>query len=103
MRSILGILSLESPNKMPSLRHLRKGLSICKTVRGRDAAFVWCLWRTIRYEEVHLRAYASVSETRAGIGRNIGFHDSRRPHSSLDVPPPDQPHFNQPMPEAVAA
>ncbi|RRH68845.1 IS3 family transposase, partial [Falsigemmobacter faecalis] len=49
------------------------------------------------------RAYASVSEARAGIGRYLTFCNRRRPHSSLDGKTPDQACFNQPMPEAVAA
>jgi putative transposase len=69
----------------------------------RDNVFVERLWRTIKYEEVYLRAYASVSEARAGIGRYIGFYNSRRPHSSLDGKTPDQAYFNQPAPEAAAA
>lgn len=69
----------------------------------RDNVVVERLWRTIRYEEVYLRAYASVSEARTGIGRYLSFYNSRRPHSSLDGKTPDQAYFNQPMPEAVAA
>ena len=69
----------------------------------RDNVFVARLWRTIKYAEVHLRAYTSVSEARAGIGRYLTFCNSRRPHSSLDGKTPDQASFNQPMPEAVAA
>ena len=69
----------------------------------RDNVFVERLWRTIKYEEVYLRAYASVSEARAGIGRYLAFYNGRRPHSSLDGKTPDQAYFNQPMPEAVAA
>ena len=42
----------------------------------RDNVFVERLWRTIKYEEVYLRAYASVSEARAGIGRYLGFYNS---------------------------
>jgi putative transposase len=68
----------------------------------RDNVFVERLW-TIKYEDVYLRAYASVSEARAGIGRYLGFYNSRRPHSSLDGKTPDQVYFNQPMPEAAAA
>jgi putative transposase len=56
----------------------------------RDNVFVERLWRTIKYEEVYLRAYASVSEARASIGRYLGFYNSRRPHSSLDGKTPDQ-------------
>jgi putative transposase len=69
----------------------------------RDNVFVERLWRTIKYEEVYLRAYASVSEARAGIGRYLSFYNTRRPHSSLDGKTPDQAYFNQPMPEAAAA
>lgn len=69
----------------------------------RDNVFVERLWRTIKYEEIYLSAYASVSEARAGIGRDLTFYNGRRPHSSLAAPSPDQACFNQPMSEAVAA
>jgi putative transposase len=57
----------------------------------RDNVFVERLWRTIKYEEVYLRAYASVSEARASIGRYLGFYNGRRPHSSLDGKTPIRP------------
>jgi putative transposase len=61
----------------------------------RDNVFVERLWRTIKYEEVYLRAYASVSEARASIGRYIDrFYNTRRPHSSLDRKTPDEAYFN---------
>ena len=69
----------------------------------RDNVFVERLWRTIKYEEVYLRAYASVSEARASIGRYLGFYNSRRPHSSLDGKTPDQVYFNTLSPLSVAA
>jgi len=69
----------------------------------RDNVFVERLWRTIKYEEVYLRAYASVSEARISIGRYLGFYNSRRPHSSLDGKTPDQAYFNPLAPEAAAA
>ena len=69
----------------------------------RDNVFVERLWRTIKYEEVYLRAYASVSEARASIGRYIGFYNTRRPHSSLDGKTPDQTYFNGLTPVSVAA
>jgi hypothetical protein len=50
----------------------------------RDNVFVERLWRTIKYEEVYLRAYASVSEARASLGRYIdGFYNTRRPIRAL--------------------
>lgn len=69
----------------------------------RDNVFVERLWRTIKYEEVYLRAYASVAEARASIGRYLGFYNSRRPHSSLDGKTPDQAYFNTLSPVPVAA
>jgi len=56
----------------------------------RDNVFIERLWRSLKYEEVYLRAYASVSEARAGIGRYLTFYNTRRPHSSLDGKTPDQ-------------
>ena len=69
----------------------------------RDNVFVERLWRTIKYEEVSLRAHAGVTEARAGIGRYLRFYTTSRPHSSLDGRTPDQACFNQPIPEAAAA
>jgi putative transposase len=70
----------------------------------RDNVFVERLWRTIKYEEVYLRAYASVPEARASIGRYIdGFYNVRRPHSSLDRQTPDEAYFNPPQPIPTAA
>jgi putative transposase len=60
----------------------------------RDNVFVERLWRTIKYEEVYLRAYASVPEARASLGRYIeGFYNTRRPHSSLGRQTPDEAYF----------
>ena len=69
----------------------------------RDKVFVERLWRTTKYEEVYLRAYASVPEARASIGRYPGFYNSRRPHSSLDGKTPDQAYFKPLTPVSVAA
>jgi putative transposase len=61
----------------------------------RDNVFVERLWQTIKYEEVYLRAYASVPEARASLGRHIDhFYNARRPHSSLDRQTPDEAYFN---------
>ena len=70
----------------------------------RDNVFVKRLWRTIKYEKVYLRAYASVPEARASIGRYIdGFYNVRRPHSSLGRQTPDEAYFNPPQPIPAAA
>ena len=63
----------------------------------RDNVFVERLWRSVKYEEVYLHAYASVPEARASLGRYLTFYNSRRPHSSLDRRTPDQAYFNRPL------
>jgi putative transposase len=61
----------------------------------RDNVFVERLWRTVKYEEVYLRAYDSVSEARASIGRYLTFYNERRPHSSLDGRTPDEAYYRK--------
>jgi putative transposase len=68
----------------------------------RDNVFVERLWRTVKYEEVYLRAYDSVSDVRASIGRYLDLYNRRRPHSSLDGATPDQAYFT-PLPFRMAA
>lgn len=60
----------------------------------RDNAFVERFWKSIKYEEVYLHGYDSVSEARAGIGRYIEFYNTRRPHQSLDGATPESIYFN---------
>jgi putative transposase len=60
----------------------------------RDNIFVERLWRSVKYEEVYLRAYDSVSEARASLGRYLDFYNGRRPHQSLDGTTPDQAYFS---------
>lgn len=68
----------------------------------RDNVFVERLWRSIKYEEVYLKAYESVSQARASIGRYLSFYNSARPHSSLDRQTPDQVYFNSlPLPRVA--
>jgi putative transposase len=75
---------------------LKHGIAISMDGRGawRDNIFVERLWRSVKYEEVYLRAYDSVAEARASIGRYMAFYNGRRPHSSLDARTPDQAYFN---------
>ena len=68
----------------------------------RDNVFVERLWRSVKYEEVYLRAYETVAEARAGLGRYLGFYNAKRPHSSLGARTPDQAYFNhQPLARAA--
>ena len=80
------------------------GIAISMDGRGawRDNVFVERLWRTVKYEEVYLRAYDSVSDARASLGRYLDFYNARRPHSSLAARTPDQAYFDN-LPLAMAA
>jgi putative transposase len=64
--------------------------------------FVERLWRSVKYEEVYLKAYDSVGEARTSIGCYLDFYNCRRPHSSLDGTTPDHAYF-EPLPIRVAA
>ncbi|BDE05404.1 hypothetical protein WPS_06800 [Vulcanimicrobium alpinum] len=59
----------------------------------RENLFIERFWRSLKYEEVYLRAYASGSDARACIGRYIVFYNSSRTHSSLDGRTPDEAYF----------
>jgi putative transposase len=74
-----------------------KGITISMDGKGawRDNVFVERLWRTIKYEEVYLRAYESVAAARSSIGRYLDFYNTRRPHQSLDGTTPDQAYFTK--------
>src|SRR5271166_5268621 len=79
-----------------SRRVLSWRVSISMDGKGawRDNVFVERLWRSVKYEEVYLRAYDSVSEARASIRRYFDFYNRRRPHSSLDGTTPDHAYFS---------
>jgi putative transposase len=74
---------------------LRNEIKISMDGKGawRDNVFVERLWRSVKYEEVYLRAYDSVSDARSSIGRYLDLYNRRRPHSSLDGMTPDRAYF----------
>jgi putative transposase len=78
---------------------LREKITISMDGKGawRDNVIVERLWRSVKYEEVYLHAYASVPKARASLGRYLTFYNSGRPHSSLDRRTPDQAYFNRPL------
>ena len=83
---------------------LKAGIAISMDGKGswRDNVFIERLWRSIKYEEIYLRAYDTVSEARISIGRYLRFYNGRRPHSSLDRQTPDQAYFDE-LPQPAAA
>lgn len=64
----------------------KAGVAISMDGRGRsmDNIFIERLWRSIKYEEVHLKAYADGREARAGIGSWMTFYNFRRPHQAMN-------------------
>ncbi len=61
--------------------------------RWMDNVFIERLWRTIKYEEVYLRAYDTVAEARTGIDRYIEFYNGTRTHQALGKLTPDEVYF----------
>jgi putative transposase len=66
------------------------GVQISMDGKGRafDNIFVERLWRTIKYEEVYVRDYASPREARAGLSRFVRHYNEERPHSALKYQTP---------------
>jgi putative transposase len=67
-----------------------RGIAISMDGKGRclDNVFVERLWRSVKYEEVYLHAYADVAEARAGIGRYLAFYNDERAHQALGYQTP---------------
>ncbi len=83
--------------------HTAFAISMAGKGAWRDNVVVERLWRTIKYEEIYLRAYRSVSEARSGLDRYLAFYNRCRPHSALGGQTPDQGYFTQPQPIQAAA
>lgn len=83
----------------------RHGIAISMDGKGawRDNVFVERLWRSVKYEEVYLRAYDSVSQARASIGRYLEFYNSGRPHTQHGGKTPDHVWFAYWRPTEIAA
>ena len=81
---------------------IRNTIAISMDGKGswRDNVFVERLWKSVKYEEVYLRAYDSVGDVRASIGRYL--NNTKRPHSSLDRRTPDEAYFDHLLQSAAA-
>jgi len=81
------------------------GIRISMDGKGcwRDNVFVERLWRTIKYEEVYLKAYDSLPAAKASLSQYIDFYNTRRPHQSLDSQTPDTIYFANMSREKLAA
>ena len=81
------------------------GIQISMDGKGcwRDNVFVERLWKSVKYEEVYLKAYDSVSAAKASLGTYLAFYNARRPHQSLDGKTPDAIYFAGLPQEEIAA
>ncbi len=73
----------------------KHGIAISMDGKGcwRDNVFVERLWRSVKYEEVYLKAYDSVSAARASIAKYLNFYNTNRPHSAHGGQTPDDVFF----------
>jgi len=81
------------------------GIQISMDGRGqwRDNVFVERLWKSIKYEDVYLRGYETVSAVRAGIRHYLEFYNGRRPHRAHGGFTPDMVYFKTLAPASLAA
>ena len=72
-------------------------IAISMDGKGRwvDNVFVERLWRSVKYEDVYLRAYETPTELRAGLTRYFMFYNTRRRHSALDRRTPDAVYYDR--------
>ena len=80
------------------------GIQVSMDGKGcwRDNVFVERLWKSVKYEEIYLRGYETVTDAKQALTRYFDFYNRRRPHSTLDGKTPDTVYFNQPPLEAAA-
>jgi putative transposase len=85
-------------------RPKNQGIAMSMDGKGawRDNVFIERFWKTLKYQEVYLRAYDTVSEARSSIARYVEFYNARRPHSSIDDYMPDEVYFGSQEMEAAA-
>ena len=74
---------------------LEKGVRVSMDGKGRwvDNVFVERLWRSVKYEDIYLHAYETVSEVRAALTSYFSFYNVDRPHQSLEYRTPDEMYF----------
>jgi len=77
----------------------QNGVKISMDGKGRysDNLFIERLWRTVKYEEVYLKAYQDGRDARAGIGEYFRFYNATRPHQSLGYLTPAEVFYSIPV------
>jgi putative transposase len=80
-----------------TLRLQRAEIAVSRDGRGRvfDNIFIERLWRSVKYEEVYLNEYQSVTDAEQGLSRYFDFYNQERLHQSLKYQTPQQVHFGK--------
>ena len=68
-----------------------------------DNVFIERLWRSLKYEEVYLKAYDTPKEAKDGIGEWMRFYNNKRTHQALDRKTPEQVYLNSKSIKGMAA
>jgi len=84
-----------SPQYIDRLTAAQVQISMDGRGRALDNVFVERLWRSVKYEEVYLRDYATPREARQGLTRYFEFYDYERPHQALDYRTPAEVYFGR--------
>lgn len=111
MQAEIGQLSLEAVTRFGTPEIFNTDLLITNGIKismdgkdcWRDNPFVQRLWKSVKYEEIYLTAYDTVTATRENIGTYLAFYNSHRPHQSLDGKTPDTFYFQNLPPMKIAA
>src|SRR5258707_8433421 len=84
-----------SPLYTDLLRNAHVQISVDGKGRALDNIFTERLWRTVKYEEVYLKDYASPREARSNLDEYFGFYNHRRLHQALDYQTPGHIYFQK--------
>jgi len=92
-----------SPSTKEENRDEKSGIELMDG-KGRwiDNVFIERLWRSVKYEEVYLHAYESLTQARNGLGKYFDFYNTKRKHQTLKAKPDEVYYANLPALQKVA-
>ena len=81
------------------------GIAISMDGKGRwmDNVFIERLWKSVKYEDIYLKAYASMAEVKNGLTSYFQFYNEKRWHNSFDKKTPNMVYYDTESQKQVAA